>query len=158
MFLADTRFDACGGATAEMRELLERLPLRRSQLHLDVADYGDPERAAAAYEQELRAFFGLSIGDLPVFDMVVLRLAASGDVAGLASESHALDETSRLAVANRPRAGGRRFVTLTPPVIQRAGRVFVTHCRSAAIARDTAGIPGRLLSAPNVTLLLNPAA
>jgi hypothetical protein len=137
VFLADTRFGACGRSGAEVRAMLERLPVRRSHLHLDVADQGDYVLAAGAYEQELRAFFGLSIGDLPRFDAIVLQSESGGGTAGVPARSRAIEETCRLAIANRAREGGARFVTLTPPVIQCAGRLFVTSCtgqpwRSAA--------------------------
>lgn len=128
VFLADTRFDACGRSAAEVRAMLERLPVRRGSLHMDVADQPDPVRAAGAYEQELRAFFGLSIGDLPRFDAVVLQSESGGGTAGVPARSRAIEETCRLAVANRARDGGAQFVTLTPPVIQRAGRLYVSAC------------------------------
>ncbi len=156
VFLADTRFDACGSCPGSVRELLETLPVPRSQLHLDVADNVDPVRAAAAYEQELRAFFGLAVGDLPRFDAVVLHLQPCGELAGLFAAGRAMSETSRLAIADRPVDGGARFVTLTPPVIQRAGRVFVTACAESVRQRSSQGMPGRLVGAPNVTLLVQP--
>lgn len=152
IYLADTRFAGSGHSAASLRELLERLPLRPAQIHLDVADQADPERAARAYEQELRASFGLAIGGLPRFDAVVLQLGCGGEVASLHSSSHALAETSRLAVANR--AGGERFVTLTPPVIQNANAVFVMAAPEAARAARPCAMTGRLLGAPNVTLLV----
>ena len=156
VFLADTRFEACDGCPGTLRALLEMLPVPRSQLHLDVADNADPVRAAAAYEQELRAFFGLSVGDLPLFDAVVLHLEPCGEIAGLSAAGRAMSETSRLAIADRAVDGGARFVTLTPPVIQRAGRVFLTGCKESVRLRPSYGMPGRLVGAPNVTLLVQP--
>jgi 6-phosphogluconolactonase/glucosamine-6-phosphate isomerase/deaminase len=151
VFLADTRFEGSGHTAASLRALLERLPLRPGQLHLDVADHGDPERAASAYEQELRAFFGLAIGALPRFSGIVLQLAGGG-VASLLSNSPALGETSRLATPNR--SGGERFVTLTPPVIQNAASVFVMADAKSAAERSACAMTGRLLDASNVTLLV----
>lgn len=153
VFLADTRFDACGSGAAGIRSLLESLPIPRGRLHLDVADSADPVRAAAAYEQELRAFFGLAVGDLPRFDAVVLHMEPCGELASLSARGRAMNETCRLAVAERVRDGVERFVTLTPPVIQRAGRVFVTACAESMRQRPAHGMPGRLVGAPNVTLL-----
>lgn len=124
VFLADTRFDACGGCAAEVRALLGQLP--RGNLHFDVADHADTVRAACAYEQELRAFFGLAVGDLPRFDAIVLQAAPDGGTSGVPARSRAVEETCRLAVSNRASAGSAQFVTLTPPVIQHAGRLFVT--------------------------------
>jgi 6-phosphogluconolactonase/glucosamine-6-phosphate isomerase/deaminase len=156
VFLADTQFEACDDCPASIRALLETLPLPRAQLHLDVADSSDPMRAAAAYEQELRAFFGLAVGDLPRFDAIVLRLQPCGALSGLNAAGHAISETSRLVISERAASGGARFVTLTPPVIQRAGRVFVTGCAESVRQRPSYGMPGRLMGAPNVTLLVQP--
>ena len=153
LFVADTRFDAGGRDAAEVRALLNALPLERQRIHLDVAGIADPWRAAAAYEQELRAFFGLAVGDLPRFDVVVLRIATCGNLAGLADDSSALGETSRIAAVNRTTGGGR-FVTLTPPVIASACRVLVAACPESAARRPARGIPGRLVDAPNATLLV----
>jgi 6-phosphogluconolactonase len=152
VFLADTRFTGSAHSASGLRSLLERLPLRPGQLHLDVADQGDAERGASAYEQELRAFFGLPIGALPRFDAIVLQLGCGGQVASLRSNSPALGETSRLAMANR--AGAERFVTLTPPVIQNAASVFVMADAVAAAAGHACAMTGRLLEASNVTLLV----
>jgi 6-phosphogluconolactonase len=153
IFLADTRFEGCVPGAAGLHRLLRPLVARDAQLHLEVANHADAERAAAAYEQELRAFFGIAVGDLPRFDVVVLRMDSCGGLAGLLANSHALDETNRLAVANRAPATGRRFVTLTPPVIQRAGRVVVIAHDAAIDNPPPYGIAGRLLAAANVTLL-----
>lgn len=154
VFLADTRFDAGGRDPAEARALLRALPVPRGQLHADVADLADPARAAAAYEQELRAFFGLAVGGLPRFDAVVLRIARCGNLPGLHGGSEALDETSRIVAVNRAQDGAR-FVTLTPPVIRSAGRVLVAACPESAARRPSQGVAGRLIAAPNATLLLH---
>lgn len=137
VFLADNRFGACGHCEAEVRAMLKRLPLARGNLHLDATHQADPVLAARAYEQYLRAFFGLAIGDLPRFDAVVLQSAAGGGTAGVPARSRALEETCRLVTFNRSCERGEQFFTLTPPVIQYARRVYLMACaaqpwRSAA--------------------------
>ncbi len=154
VFLADTRFDAGGRDPADVQAMLRALPVPRAQLHVDVADHADPARAAAAYEQELRAFFGLVVGALPRFDAVVLRMAPCGNLPGLAGGSDALDETSRLATVNRA-PGGARFVTLTPPVIRHAARVLVAACPESAARRPSQGVDGGLIAAANTTLIVH---
>ena len=130
VFLADTRLACAASCPAGLRAALCDLPLRAAQLHFDVADQCDALRAARAYEQELRAWFGLGTGDLPRFDLVITRLAPDGRVGGLHAGGEALDEVSRLAVAAR--AGGRSYLTLTPPVLQAAHSLLVLEAEPAA--------------------------
>jgi 6-phosphogluconolactonase/glucosamine-6-phosphate isomerase/deaminase len=95
-----------------------------SGLHLDIADGPNPLKAAA-YEQELRAFFGLRAGLLPRFDLVVLALGADGRLGGLLPRGRALDEIERLARADFDLERGQYVVTLTPPVIRNAASICV---------------------------------
>lgn len=115
LFLADTLFEGCCTTPASSRERFAALGLRPGQLHADVADQSDPVRAAAAYEQQLRAVFALGPHGVPRFDAVVLR---PGALAGLP------EATGRLAVSAWSRARWRRYVTLTPEVIQHAALVI----------------------------------
>lgn len=153
VFLADTRFDACGGGTAQARALLAQFPVRRGRLYTDVADSACAVRGAAAYEQKLRAFFGLNVGDLPRFDAMLLHMDAAGDVGGLHADSRAMDETLRLAVADRS-PGGRRFITLTPPVVRHASAVVLTACGGVVVSRPPARawLPASLFAGPNVSI------
>ena len=83
-----------------------------------------PEKAAAAYEQELRAFFAPQ--DPPVFDLVVLGLGDDGHVASLFPGSPALQERQRWVVTvehQQPPLPLVDRVTLTLPVINAARQV-----------------------------------
>lgn len=111
VFLADTLFEGRCATPARSRERFAALELRPGQLHADVADLSDPVRAAAAYEQQLRAAFALGPRDVPRFDAVILRTGALAELP---------EETGRLAVAAWSAARRRRYVTLTPAVIQNA--------------------------------------
>jgi hypothetical protein len=115
LFLADTLFEGCCATPASIHARFEGLGLRPGQLHADVADHSDPVRAAAAYEQQMRAAFALGPHGVPRFDAVVLRPGALAELP---------DETGRLAVATWSPARRRRYVTLTPEVIHHAARVF----------------------------------
>jgi hypothetical protein len=72
-------------------------------------------RAAAAYEQQLRAVFALGPRDVPRLDAVVLRPGALAELP---------DETGRLAVVTWSPSRRRRYVTLTPEVIHNAAVVI----------------------------------
>ncbi len=114
LFLADTLFEGCCLTPARSRARFGALGLRPGQLHADVADFGDPVRAAAAYEQQLRAAFALGPHDVPRFDAVVLRPGALAELP---------DEIGRLAVAAYSASRRRRYVTLTAEVIHNAALV-----------------------------------
>jgi len=124
VFLADTCFDACGCDLAAARGLLAELPLRRGRLHVDPADWECPVRGAAAYEQRLRAFFGLPVGDLPRFDAILLRAPGNGETGAPRESAGRMDEVMRIAMVVRGRAGAAPYVALTPAVIRHASAVF----------------------------------
>src|SRR5437660_6319482 len=57
--------------------LLSKVALPEGNVHRIAAERG-PELAAAAYEEELRRFFGLAAGGVPRFDLAFLGMGADG--------------------------------------------------------------------------------
>jgi len=80
-----------------------------------------PAEAAAAYEEELRRFFGA--GGSPSLDLILLGLGEDGHTASLFPETSALDVTDRLVVANPVLKLETTRLTLTIPFINAAKAV-----------------------------------
>jgi 6-phosphogluconolactonase len=74
-----------------------------------------PEEAAAAYERELREFFGAD--DVPRLDLILGGLGEDGHTLSLFPETAALDVTDRWVVANPVLKLGTTRLTLTIPVL-----------------------------------------
>ena len=77
-----------------------------------------PTEAAAAYEQQLREFFGTD--SVPAFDLILLGLGEDGHTASLFPETSALDVTDRWVVVNPVLKLETSRLTLTIPVINAA--------------------------------------
>jgi 6-phosphogluconolactonase len=78
------------------------------------------DEAAAAYEVELRDFFG---EELPRFDLILLGIGTDGHTASLFPETPALEVQDRLVVANPVPKLDTIRITLTVPVINVARSV-----------------------------------
>jgi len=94
----------------------------------------NPAAAAAAsdYESRLRRFFELRPeirpgdrpGEIPRFDLILLGMGPDGHTASLFPDSPALDEQSRLVVANWVAKFNTYRITFTFPVLNRAAEVM----------------------------------
>lgn len=110
---------------------IKHVPIAPANVHRMEGER-DPEAAALAYENELRALAKLErpAGDVPVFDLVLLGLGRDGHTASLFPHSPALDEEERFCVATEAPDGSARL-TITLPVINSARRVLVLASGSA---------------------------
>jgi len=143
--------------------LLDHVPIPGGQVHRMQGEDPQPERAAGAYEDELRHFF-VTAGDLPPrFDLGLLGLGADGHTASLFPGSPALDEGWRLVVPAAVEGLVARRLTLTLPVLNAAARVVFLVAGSAkaralaAVVRGTAArgavLPAALVEPESGALL-----
>jgi 6-phosphogluconolactonase len=99
--------------------LLQHAPLRPEQIHAMPVESPDLEAAATEYALALREIAGAP----PVLDLVHLGLGPDGHTASLAPGDAVLDVTDK-DVALTGVYQGRRRMTLTYPMLNRARRVL----------------------------------
>jgi 6-phosphogluconolactonase len=103
--------------------LLSKAPIPPGNAFPIPAENPDAAAAAEAYEQTLRKFFDLAPGEFPRFDLILLGIGPDGHTASLFPDTVALQERSRLVVANWVEKLKTDRITLTLPVLNAARRV-----------------------------------
>src|SRR5208282_3148198 len=120
--------------------LLTKIAIPAENVFRVLTENPDAAAAASDYESRIRRFFeirpgprpGLRSGlpsedrppEFPRFDLILLGVGPDGHTASLFPDSAALDEQSRLVVANWVAKFNTHRITLTFPVLNRAAEVM----------------------------------
>jgi len=100
--------------------LLTKVPIPSTNIFPVPAENPDAAVAAETYEQTLRKFFVVAPGEFPRFDLILLGMGPDGHTASLFPETAALEEKSRLVVANWVEKLGSSRITFTLPLLNAA--------------------------------------
>jgi 6-phosphogluconolactonase len=103
--------------------MLSKIPVAVGNVFRILAENPNADAAAADYEQALRKFFALEVGAAPRFDLILLGMGPDGHTASLFPNSAALQEKSRLVVANWVEKFKTHRLTFTLPVLNAARSV-----------------------------------
>jgi len=106
------------------RALLDHVPIPLTQVHPMPADCRDMAAAAEQYEKLIRRLVPAEGDDTPRFDLILLGLGGEGHVASLFPDTPALEEKTRLVVAQFVPVIGRNRMTVTFPLINAARNVL----------------------------------
>ncbi len=137
IFWGDERYVRADHADSNQRMArqawLDQVPFPPQNIHPMPTDSGDPLTDAEKHEKHLQAFFHVSPGEFPAFDIILLGMGDDGHTASLFPHTEALHVRDRLVtVGNKD---GQPRLTFTVPLINQ-GRcvIFVV----AGTAKQTA--------------------
>jgi 6-phosphogluconolactonase len=125
LFWGDERYvpqdDPLSNYRMTREALIEHVAIPAGNVHPVPTNLPTPEKAAEAYDAELRAFFG---AEAPAFDVQLLGLGVEGHTASLFPGSPALEEKQKWVMAIEASAKPVRRLTFTPAVLNQGRNTF----------------------------------
>lgn len=125
LFWGDERYvpqdDLLSNYRMTRETLLAHVPIPAANVHAVPTNIPPQEKAAEAYEADLRKFFG---SGAPEFDVQLLGLGVEGHTASLFPGGPALDEKKRWVMAVRAPAEPPVRLTFTPVVLNQGRNTF----------------------------------
>ena len=100
--------------------MLSKIPVAAANVFRMKTENPDAAAVAENYEQTLRKFFQPEPGQVPTFDLILLGMGPDGHTASLFPDTAALQEKSRLVLANWVEKMKTYRITLTLPVLDAA--------------------------------------
>jgi 6-phosphogluconolactonase len=104
--------------------LLSKITIPAENVFRVPAENPDADAAASEYEARIRRFFELKPGEFPRFDLILLGMGPDGHTASLFPDSPALDEQTRVVVANWVAKFNTHRITFAFPVLDHAAEVL----------------------------------
>lgn len=141
--------------------MIAHVPIPPGNVHRIKAELPDANEAADEYEKELRRGFRLNdMSARPRFDLIFLGIGDDGHTASLFPDTAALNEKTRLVVANRVEKLSTERITLTFPVLDAAANVIFlvsgeekAKTLRAILTGDDAHLPAQNVRPTNGKLL-----
>ncbi len=139
VFWGDERYvpadDAESNYGMAAEALLRHVPIPKGNVHRFRTELQPPAEAARAYEDEIRGHFGTAP---PRFDLIDLGLGPDGHTASLFPGSSALNESSRLVIADFVGKTNSWRLTMSVSLINAARVVafLITGAQKASILHD----------------------
>ena len=125
IFWGDERFVGADDPLSNYRmtreALLAHVPIPAANVHPVPTNLPTPQEAAAAYDADLRKFFGNAP---PAFDVTLLGIGPEGHTASLFPGSPALDERKKWVEAVTVKATPPNRLTFTLPVLNQSRNTF----------------------------------
>jgi 6-phosphogluconolactonase len=134
--------------------LLQHVRIPAENIHRVLTEISPPQDAARAYEEEIRKTFG-NFASVPQFDLIYLGLGTNGHTASLFPHAPALNETSRLVVADFVAEVNSWRISMSAPLLNRGRTVafLITGQEKAQVLhevlvgpRDRERLPAQLIN------------